>query len=186
MEIESIRIKQIGKTPRKFDTFKEEEIFLSKPALKRSQSTISVLYSTPKKDKKIYFKYQIKAKIPVYKATTLIRKDTSLTLENLHLEKILFTNIVSTPISKEYLNRYSAKRTIKKNKIITIRDIKQSLDIMKNQHINAIISDGELKITFQAKALQSGFIGDIIKIKRGKKKIFKAKIVSKNRVEVIE
>ncbi len=186
IEIESIRVKQIGKTPKNFDEFEEQEIFLSKPALKRNKSTISVLYSTPKKDKKFYFKYQIKAKISIYKATNLIPRDTPLTLENLHLEKIPFTNIVSQPILKDDLNRYSAKRAIKKNRIITTLDIKQSLDIMKNQKVNAIISDEELKITFQAKALQSGFIGDIIKIKRGKKKVFKAKIVSKNRVEVID
>jgi len=186
IEIESIRVKQIGKTPRNFDTFKEQEIVLPKPALKRDKSTISVLYSTPKKDKKIYFKYQIKAKISIYKATNLIPRETPLTLENLHLEKIPFTNIISQPIGKDDLNRYSAKRAIKKNRIITILDIKKSLDIIKNQHVNATIVDEDLKITFQAKALQSGFIGDIIKIKRGKKKIFRAKIVSKNRVEVID
>ncbi len=186
IEIESIRIKQIGKTPKRFNTFKEQEISLHKSALKRDKSTISVIYSTPKKDKKIYFKYKIKAKISIYKANTLIPRNSPLSLENLHLEKIPFTTLISQPITTEDIDKYSAKRAIKKNKIITLLDIKQSLDVVRNQKVNAIILEDDLKITFQATSLKSGFIGDVIKIRRGKKRIFKAKIISKNHVEVIE
>ena len=186
IKIESIRVTQFGKTPKNFNQFKEQEIIISTPSLKKEKSTISVVYSSPQKDKKIYFKYQIKATIGLYKANTLIQRNTLLTLENSHFEQIPFTNLLAQPINEHHINQYTTKRTIKKNKIITISDIKKSIDIIKNQKITATISEGELKITFQAKTLQSGTIGDVIKIKRGKNTIFKAIIKSKNSVEVID
>ncbi len=186
IKINSIRVTQIAKTPKRFDNFREEEIILSPASLKRNRATLSVLYSSPQKDKKIYFKYQIKATIDLYKANQVIKRGEALTIDNLTLHTTPFQSLLAQPISKLDLNEYSAKRTIKKNRIITTLDIKKSIDIQKNQKVNALISDGELKIMFQATSLQAGNIGDIIKIKRSKNKILRAKIKSKNSVEVVD
>ena len=139
-----------------------------------------------KKERKLYFKYKIDATIPLYKASTDIQKGREITPEVAHLAEVLFTTLYHQPLNIDDFYHYIAKRHIKEESILSVEKLKHATDIQRNSTVSAIIKDGGLVLQFQAKALQDGNIGDIIKIRKDYKKSFKARIISKNQVEIID
>lgn len=84
------------------------------------------------------------------------------------------------------LNNLRAKYNISSNSILQKNMVEQVPDIKIGDRLEAIFSKNIVSISFMATARSEGVVGDIIKIKRDDKKIFKAKIISNNTVKIIE
>lgn len=97
------------------------------------------------------------------------------------------TNIYSKPITDLKLAKnYKAKIKIGSDTILQEYMIIKIPDIERNERLTAIYENGNVNISFFAVARTDGSIGDIIKIKDDNNKIFKAKILNKNQVKIIE
>jgi flagella basal body P-ring formation protein FlgA len=186
LRIKSITIKPLSKIPKNFATFNIEKITISKATLKRNQGTISVLYTAPTKKKKRFFKFQLDATLPVYLSSHYIKKNHPIDSHDLQLQEVPFTYFTTKPIDAQYLYDYESKRSIKEGKIITVNDIRRTLDVKRGTLLDATIYDGNIILTFKVKTVEEGNIGDIIKVKRGHYKKLRAKITSKTTADIIE
>jgi flagella basal body P-ring formation protein FlgA len=186
ISIEDIQITPVGKLPKDFNNFKLKKYYLSNSALKRSTGTLSALYTNGKREKKLYYKYRITATIGLYKSNYELKRDTIIRADNVTFEHTNFKFLLKKPMNDRQFNRYKTIRNIRAGKIISANDLRRMLDIGRNESVTAIIKDGPVSITFKAKALKGGNIGDIIKIKRDYNKFFKAQIITKHTVEVID
>ncbi len=186
MQIDSIEIKPSSKLPKEFDSFSLKEIQISKSNLQRNKGSFLATFTNGVKTKKVYYTYDILAFLDVYVAKYSIKRNEIITPKVLIRKMVKFENFRNQPIDDKYFYNYSAKRLIKAGQIVTTNYLKKSLTINSGDFVIATIKDGLVEISFRAKAIQGGNIGDIITIKRGYKKRFKAQIISKNRVEVIE
>jgi flagella basal body P-ring formation protein FlgA len=156
--------------------------------LPKHYSKIEFLFSpnsssgTIKIDSKFYY-IKIKAKIPVYKATKIIRQYQKIIPGiNVKKEIINFRFFYSPPIEKIPHNLISNK-IISKNSIINKSNTEISPDVLRNQTVSVVIPSTNIRIYTTAKALQSGNIGDIIQIEMNGK-TFNAKIIKKGEVEI--
>lgn len=135
-------------------------------------------------NKKIYFNYRIVANIWIYITKKRIKKDTELSVINTQKKSILLDNFRSKPIEVLEANALQSKHHIKKNKIITSRDIETLNVVKKNSYVNVSLDSLNMSISFSAKALQDGKVGDTITIQKSDLKRLKVKVIGKNRVEI--
>lgn len=186
LTIKHLDIKPLGRTPKNFDHYQVEKITISQASLKRNHGTLSVLYSSPTKKKKRFFKFELDATLPVYISSRYIKKNHPIDENYLTLEEMHFKNFSSKPIDAHYLYDYESKRSIKEGKILTVHDLRRILDMKRGELVDATIYDGNVILTFKVKTIEEGNIGDIIKVKRGHYKKLKAKITSKTTVDIVE
>lgn len=135
-------------------------------------------------NKKIYFNYRIVANIWIYITKQRIKKDTELSVINTQKKSILLDNFRAKPIEVLDANALQSKHHIKKNKIITSRDIEVLNVVKKNSYVNVSLDSLNMSISFSAKALQDGKVGDTITVQKSDLKRLKVKVVGKNRVEI--
>lgn len=126
-----------------------------------------------------YYYVRIKAKIPVFVANSVIK--TNQPIYNNVIKKIIpFKYFYSKPLFKITKNLV-ASNIISKNSVITKSNTKIAPDVFRDETITVLIISKDITIYAKAKALQDGYIGDIINIKF-RKKIQKAKIIKKGTV----
>ncbi len=186
LTIKHLSIKPLSKTPRNFATYQVEKITISKASLKRNHGTLSVLYTSPTKKKKRFFKFELDAILPVYISSRYIKKNHPINEQNIQIQEVPFTYFTSKPIDAHYLYDYESKRSIKEGKVLTVHDLRHILDMKRGALVDATIYDGNVILTFKVKTIEEGNIGDIIKVKRGHYKKLRAKITSKTTVDIIE
>lgn len=186
LRIQNLQITALGKMPKQFTHYQIEKIYLSKASLKRNRGTFSVLFSNPKKKKKRFYKFTLDAMIGVYLSTYKLKRDQPISTSYVHYQEKVFKNFPSMPIDQSYFDDYATKRTIQKDRVITVNDVKRILDIKRGKLIDATLHDGNVALTFKVKALQEGNIGEIIRVKRGYYKKFNAQITSKTSVDILE
>ena len=186
LTIKSLEIKPLGRAPRNFETYQVEKITISKASLKRNHGTLSVLYTSPTKKKKRFFKFELDATLPVYVSSRYIKKNTPINEHYIQLQEVPFTYFTAKPIDAHYLYDYESKRSIKEGKILTVHDLRHILDVKRGALVNATIYDGNVILTFKVKTIEEGNIGDIIRVKRGHYKKLSAKITSKTTVDILE
>ena len=186
LAISSLTIKPLGRMPKNFTNYQIEKITLSAASLKRNHGTFSVLYTSPKKKKKRFFKFKLDATIGVYVSHRYIKKDRTIDENYVTFQDVTFEKFRARPIDERYFYNYESKRSIKEGKIITVNDLRRIVDIKRGDTLDATLYDEAVQLTFKVKALEEGNVGDIIKVKRGHYKKFKAQVTSKNTVDILE
>lgn len=88
-------------------------------------------------------------------------------------------------VSKD-VEEFRAKFKISENSVLQNSMIEKIPDIMVGDRIEAYFNNNSVNVSFAASARTEGVVGDIIKIKRDDKRIFKARIVNNNIVKIIE
>jgi len=165
----------ISKLPKRYKTV------IKTSNLKTNKSTIYI--KTPQKQK-IFFDYCLYAKIYIFVAKKDIKKAQQISLVNATQRVVMLDRFRALPLQNIQADKIQAKHHIKKDSIITIRDI-QTLDMVKrDKMINVNLDSGGICITFVAKALQNGKLNDIITIQKSDGKRLKATVIGKNRVEI--
>lgn len=135
-------------------------------------------------NKKLFFDYIVDADLYVYISRENIHKGDRISPFNTTKKSVVFDKFRALPINTSYLNVSQAKRNLKTNKVLTLRDI-QSLDLVKkNSNVNVSINDGTINISFSAKALQNGKLNDIITVQKSNRQRLRAKVIGKDRVEL--
>lgn len=133
---------------------------------------------------------QVRLRIKKY-ATVVIANDritrgSSLDPELLVMQKMEITNLIEQPLTSfDDLDRFRARRNLKKGTIVTNGCLERIPDIERGHETLIIYDDGVCKVTAPGMALQSGLSGEYIKVKnKATKKIIVARVVDNNSVAV--
>lgn len=136
--------------------------------------------------KKIFFDFTLIAKIDILISKKRIDRHDELSAFNTQIQKRLLDKYRAHPVESLQENSLQAKTTIPKNEVITTRDV-EGLDLIeRGTQLNVTLQNGAMSIIFSAQALQNGKRNDIISIQNSNGKIFRARVVDKNRVEIQE
>jgi len=185
MQIDKITLKLLSPLP-KGAPISYESVILPKAALKRAKGNFTLVIRRKGRIRKLYGSYILAATIPVYKSTRKIPANALLDEGMVTATKIPFTYLYKEPIDASAIGHYRLKHSVKPGKILMLCDLKSDFAVNRNDNVTASLQEGGLRITFRAKALQNGTIGDIIKIKKGYNTLLKARVIVKGEVEVIE
>lgn len=142
-----------------------------------------VSIKTPQ-NKKIFFNYDVSATLWIYLSKKQIKKDVELSALNTIKKSIILDRFMAKPIQKLDAHTLQGKRHIKKDKIITTRDVEILNLVKKNSYINVSLNSKNMSISFSAKALQSGKLNDIITVQKSSGKRLKVRVNGKNRAEI--
>ena len=179
----NINIKTVSVHPRSYieNIAKEYTIKIqSKNYLHRSG--IVAIKSFNGKD--TFFNYNINAKVSIYKARQDIKRNSELSALNTRKRTIVLEHFKAFPIGEIKKSTIQSKHSIKKGTILTTRDIAPLYLIKRGSNVNVSLDSSNLSISFSAKAIQNGCLGDIISVvKRNGKKI-KVRVTAKHRAEV--
>lgn len=134
--------------------------------------------------KVVFFKYKIDAKIGVFIAKKDMKMRHILNLSDFSYEFIDLARYKLGAIREIPSKKTITKRQIKKGEILTNSHLSTLCDVKKGTKINAIFKDSLVSVNAQVVALQSGNIGDIIKIKTKDNKKLNAEIISNNKVVI--
>ncbi len=185
IRIVKLQITPINPFPNDFDDYTFDSINIKEYNLRKKSSSFIVVYKNSRGRKlRIFFKYNILAKISLFKAKHNIRSGKILFRNDFEKNEVKFDKIPSNFIEDLKNRVYIAKNYIRQGSILTRYLIKKATLVKKKDTLRSIIKDGSLQVEFFSKALQDGNMGDIIKTIGNNGKIYKAKIVGKGLVVI--
>jgi flagella basal body P-ring formation protein FlgA len=151
-----------------------------KSALRRSFGTVIV-----KCDRKSHFlHYRILGTLRVYKATHQIKKDKIISSDRVESAVIPFTRLRARPMEKAEIGRRIAKRNIPGGKVVDATMIAPIPDVRKNERVRCLYNEDGIVIEFDGIALQNGYIGDNITLRKGDGRTLRGVVTGKKRVEI--
>ena len=178
-----IKIKNIFVEPRGYikSLPKEYKVNFKSRDYLSSKGVINI--KTPQ-NRKIFFNYRIDADVSAYFARQNIKKKTEISLFNVVKKNIPLEKFRAMPIQYILKGTIQSKRKIKKNSIITAKNINTLSIVRRDSRVSVNLQNTKIFINFTAKALQDGKLNDIITIQKNDGKKLKAIITGKNRVEI--
>jgi len=172
--------------PKNFKSYKFIKVKLRPSALRKRTSSFKVLFETPKKEKSIYFKFTIDAKIDVFKAKRKLYNDKILSKNDYEKVSMPIDKLPSKVITCRMPEKLMTKNYVSANTILTMNKFEYKKDVLRGTDVRAFIRDGMLVLETGATILKDADIGDVVKIKTDKGKLFRAKLVSKYKVIILE
>lgn len=134
----------------------------------------------------VYLQMQVSAIVPVVVAKKMILPHTLLNSDNLMTQQVNTSQLQHGYFSS--LNHFPKSKTntyIKQGAIITPRMLQKQFDVLARQNIKIISNADHVSVMMKGVALQSGMVGDRIKVKNIKtKKVLEGSIIDNNDVLV--
>lgn len=135
-------------------------------------------------NKKIFFNYQIKAKLSVIVAKDVMQKGDELSPLNAKKKSIMLQKFRAQPLQEIKKSSLQIKRRVKKGAVLTQRDVAGLFLVKRGSMIYVVVSDSNIAISFMAKAKQSGRLGESITVVNSQGKKLKAVVTAKNSAEI--
>ena len=180
IDIRSILVEPTGSKRERFRFAPECTVRLAKSALQRNSGTFVVKCGK----RRHFFRYSVDAAIGVYKANHQIKKDKMISLKAIAFERVPFVKIHDIPLTGPIEGRYIARQNIAAGKIITRRMVAPVPDVKKNERVLCIYEDGPVRIEFEATAMQNGYIGENITVKKTDGRSLRGVVTGKKEVEI--
>lgn len=177
IEIQKITIKPIkylSTFPKNFTVGFRDKAYLSHKG---------TFYIKTVENKKIFFNYTLLAKLSVYRAKKKIEKSEPITRINTEKKSIILDKFRAFPLMDISTVHYEAKHRIRQYSLITQRDVITLHLVKRGENVTVTLKNQGIYITFLAKALQSGRLGETIRVMHKNKKI-RVRVTGKNRAEV--
>ncbi|MBL0709160.1 MAG: flagellar basal body P-ring formation protein FlgA [Sulfurimonas sp.] len=180
---ETIEIKDVEIFPRSFvaslpDDYSihiREKNYLSKSGI----VSIKTL-----KNKKIFFNYNIFAKLPVYMSKDKIKKNSELSSANITKKSIILDKFMSKPLQNLKAHSFESRYNIKKDRIISVKNTQKLSLVKKNSYIQVSVNSKNMSISFSALALDNGQINETIRVQKSSGKRLKVIVTGKNQAEI--
>ena len=179
-----IKIDSISVMPRKYISSLStiQKIKIPKKAYLSNHAIISL---ATKQKKQIFLDYTVDATITALVAKKDIAREEEISFVNTTKKSIILTKFKAQPLIHAPSGVYESKFHIQAGKLITLRDVTMLHLIKRGNEVNVFLQSGPLSITFSAKALNNGKLGDTIKVQRSDGKRIKVIVTGKNRAKVI-
>ena len=179
----TIQIEKIIISPRSYRKSlpKHYTIGLNKRFYLRRDGT---LFIKTEDNKKIFFNYLLRAKLPLLQAKEELRRGDELSNLNIKRSTITFTKFRSLPLLDLKKSTYEAKRKIKKGTTLTIRDVMGLQLVRRGENISVTVRDQNIAISFIGKAQRSGRYGETIPVTTNSGKKINAIITGRKTAEI--
>jgi len=135
-------------------------------------------------NKKIFFNYLVKARISVIISKQMIQKDDELSFLNAKKKSIMLQKFRALPLQEINKATLQIKHRVKKDFILTSRDVVGLFLVKRGSTINVVVEDSNIAISFLAKAKQNGRLGERITIINSLGKKLKAVVTARNSAEI--
>ena len=179
MSVDHITVKPNTVIPKRY---KLDRVYFQKNSLKRDSGNFSAIFVKDNREKRVYFKYKIDAKVPVLVANYDISSHTALDSTMFTQTMIRFTNFYDKPVVD--VSGMESKVFIPRGKILIRRLVRKIPLIHRGDMVQAVAKDDGIELFLSVKALSDGSRGEIIRVKRDGYKILKAKVISSAKVEI--
>ncbi|WP_324170542.1 flagellar basal body P-ring formation chaperone FlgA [Sulfurimonas sp.] len=136
------------------------------------------------KNKKIFFNYNIYARLPIYVSKEKIKKNSELSSVNITKKSIILDKFMTKPLQNFKAHAFESKYNIKKDKIITLKNVQELSLVKKNSYITISLNKNNMSISFNALALDNGKLNSIIRVQKTNGKRLKVKVTGKNQAEI--
>ena len=180
LTISNIEIKPTSTRANSFSYIPSCQLSLPQRALRKNQGSFVLKCGKMRH----FFQYRINGTIGVYKANHQIKKDRIITLKDVKPAIIPFETFYALPITQTKIGEVIARQHIPKGKVITEMMVTAIPAVFKHHPVRCFYNDGAVHIEFEGKALQNGFIGETILIKKSDGKALRGRVVDKNMVEI--
>jgi len=180
----NIFIKSIEVDPRSFMQSLPKNYTIHFPKKTQFSQKLVFYIQTPRK-RKIFFNAFITAQIHVFIARKKIHKDEALSSVNTKKKSIMLQKFFAMPLQEIHKGTYQAKHTLHKGKVLTTRDVVSLVYIHRGSMVVVTLHNNGIFISFSAKALQNGRLGEVIKVKSENGKTLKVRVRGTNLAEVI-
>lgn len=174
-KVEVLPRSYIASLPSQYSIHIQEKNYLSR------RDIVSI--KTPK-NKKIFFNYNIYAKLPIYVSKEKIKKNSELSGVNITKKSIILDKFMAKPLQNLKAHAFESKYNIKKDKIITLKNIQKLSLVKKNSYVNISLNKNNMSISFSALALDNGKLNSIIRIQKADGKRLKVRVIGKNQAEI--
>ncbi len=179
MSVDNITVKPNIVIPK---GYKLDRVYFQNNSLKRESGNFSAIFVKDNREKRVYFKYKIDAKVPVLVANYDISSHTVLDSTMFTQTMIRFSNFYDKPVVD--VSGMESKVFIPRGKILIRRLVRKIPLIHRGDMVQAVVKDGGIELFLSVKALNDGSRGEIIRVKRDGYKILKAKVISSAKVEI--
>lgn len=149
--------------PINLNKLKLDKIIFDDKLLRRESGNFEVHLYHNQKRQNIFFSFNINASIDALSASSNIKTGEVITNNNSNITQIHIDKNMQFPASLNIVDEYSAKSFIPSGAIITKAKITPKIIVQKGDIVEVFYSDDNINITFNAEALKSGAIGEIIK-----------------------
>ncbi len=180
IRIRSVTVKPTSSKYEKFHYDSQCNFKITKSSLHRKSGTFIVVCGR----RHHFFRYDIKADIGVYKANHQIKKDKMIVPNGVIFVTVPFERMNDAPVANLANGDYIARQNISSGKIITQRMVAGVPAVKKNERVLCIYEDGAVHIEFEATAMQNGYIGDNITLKKSDGRSIHGVVLDKKRVEI--
>ncbi len=180
IEINSLTITPISLVD--VNDYELSEIVIQNMGLK--SGNFRAIFKKGNQKKSIFLKYDIVANIKVIVITQNIYSDELISGINAEFKSVEFDKIGKGIAGDEIFGKFLSKNYLKAGTILLYNNIKRVPLIKKKSVVKVILNSGSIVAEFEAEALNEGDLGEFLSVKTGDLRIFKAKIIDKNLVEV--
>lgn len=130
---------------------------------------------------------RVKLFADVWVAKSKIKRNENLTSDRFNLVQKEISNLNDNIISSKMdLSNYRAAKTIVKGSILNNNMLSKIPIVFRGDRLFAYSVFGSVVVNFSVNAREDGSKGDIIRVVRSDKKLFKAKIINSKKVKIVE
>lgn len=143
--------------------FSIDKVIFDERNLRKDSGNFEVYVAHNEKKKKVFFNFTINASLDSLIATNSIKSGEVITSFNTTISQIPLTRNFTLPASKDILDKYSAKSFISSGSSIVSSKIMPKIIVQKGDIIEVSYKVDNIDISFSAKAMESGSMGQSIK-----------------------
>jgi len=179
-----ITIKSINVHPRGYLTKlpKDYTIKMQKHSYLHKKGALSI---KSQDHRQLFFDYTIEATVAVYVSKKDINRNEELSFVNSVKKSIILKKFRALPIQELQRGVLESKIHISKGKVLTQRDVESIHLVKRGAIVQVVLQSANIAISFSAKAVRSGKLGDTITVEKSNAKRLKVQVVGKNRVRVL-
>ena len=183
---EKPRISAKTSLPADFKRYQLVGIQISDATLKKNSGSFVAIFKAGDKERKLYFSYEMNAKVMVFKAKRNLLNGKILTNDDYESFLVSLEGLPTRAILNEIPQNVIIKNSVKEGQVLSDYhfDVKKMLS--KKESIKALLREENLVIEVQVTLLEDANIGDVVKIKTEQGKILNAKITSRHEAIIVE
>ncbi len=186
MFLYSLKIEATSPLPIDFQKQEFIRVDLRPNMLRKNRGSFRAVFKTSKRERNLFFKFNIDATVDVFKAKHKLHNDRILSKSDYEKVVLKIDKLPSRVITCNMPKSLITRSYVGANSILTMNRFELKKDFLRGTDIRAYIKDGMLILETKATLLEDGNIGDSVRIKTDKGGLFRAKLISNNEAMILD